>query len=144
MTKPEIIAFPRAELSQLAPIWFSENTLRFWRTRLPKRAVRAVDGSVWFTTSDRTYDDGRAWSVRVCRPDGNVDTLHPFQGFSSGAEAWAALRARVGLLSPARLRAEVEACAAELAEVEGLAGWETSQRAEALREKLADLSALIP
>jgi hypothetical protein len=80
------ITFPRAELETAHPVWFSRSSLRWWRTRLPKFAYRDLDGAVWFVSSDRTYFDGRAYTVRKATAEG-IETVGPFQGYDTADKA---------------------------------------------------------
>ena len=100
------------EINQLAGMfYFSPDTMRFFRSRLPAYAYVAESGLGWyFVTSEQFVGSQgaapRAYTVRFMANDGNVSTIGDFQAFKSrsGANA-AAIRYAVW----GHLNAEVKA-----------------------------------
>lgn len=62
--------------------WFSVDNMRYRGTRVGQ----AVYGGRYFVTSDRTFDDGRAYSIRELQDNGSIDTV-AFQVYTSRAAA---------------------------------------------------------
>lgn len=63
--------------------WFSAETLRFWGTRVYPEVYQG-DGVTYFISSDRdAYGTGRLYSVRSAMPNGDIQTVEPFQGYAT-------------------------------------------------------------
>lgn len=62
--------------------WFSRDNMRYWGCRVGN----AVYGARYFVTSDRTFDDGRAYSIRELSDNGSINTV-VFQAYTSRAAA---------------------------------------------------------
>ena len=58
------VADIQANTDRTGAFFFSPDTMRFWRTRVLSGIYPMADGSILFVTSDRTWDDGRDYSVR--------------------------------------------------------------------------------
>jgi hypothetical protein len=78
--------------------WFDPDTLRFFRSRVGSTAHESEDRRYRFFVSSeqfrytdpytyREYRDARRYSVRVQGPDGSIDTVGEFQGYSSSRAA---------------------------------------------------------
>lgn len=84
--------------------WFEPGSLRFFNTKIPRRAVYPVPDGAFFITSEFSkgvyissgwVPDGPVrWSVRFCSDiDGSIDTVSEFQEFETLADARAAAKA---------------------------------------------------
>ena len=79
-------------IKRAAPIWFSPDTLRFFRSRVGSKVYEGP-GGVYFVTSEQGPHGPRRWSVRRFLPDkGAVDTVGEFQAYQSLAGAYGAAR----------------------------------------------------
>jgi hypothetical protein len=63
--------------------WFSKSTLAFFSSRIGG----TVYGGKFFVTSERGPDNVRRYTVRVARPDGQVETTGTFQRYASRSGA---------------------------------------------------------
>lgn len=61
--------------------WFSPDAMRFWGT-IVDFVVYPTEAGTYFVSSDWTFDDGRAYSVRFCDLGGDISTVG-FQVFGS-------------------------------------------------------------
>ena len=72
--------------------WFDADTMRFFRSRLADVGYGAVDGSVYFVSSEQNHGMGgpyrRLYSVRrLSGPKGDIRTVGKFQAYASSATA---------------------------------------------------------
>lgn len=68
--------------------WFTPETMRFFSSRLLPDVFPMEDGSALFISSERYSEDTpRRYSVRICRPDGDIDTVGEFQQHTNTVQA---------------------------------------------------------
>lgn len=68
--------------------WFDADTMRFFKTRLPRHGLQWADGTLTFVTSEKGPDEVRRWSVRILKPDGTLgDDAKGFQGYATRESA---------------------------------------------------------
>lgn len=73
--------------------WFSPETMRFWRTRLPQTGVELADGTSLFVSSERDFHGKlRLYTVRRQRVDGSIETVGEFQAYETRAQAQRAMK----------------------------------------------------
>lgn len=63
--------------------WFRPDTMRFWRTRVGE----ALYGGRYFVTSDRQWDNSRAYTIREALPDGGIRTVGELGDYTSRSGA---------------------------------------------------------
>jgi len=76
--------------------WFDADSMRFFRTKLPRSGVAAPSGK-YFITQETNWDRRTMFTVR--KQDlstGDIDTLGDFHSYSTRADAQAALKAHLG------------------------------------------------
>jgi hypothetical protein len=84
--------------------WFEPGSIRFFNTKIPRRAVYPVPGGAFFISSEYSkgvyistgwIPDGPVrWSVRFCSDqDGSIDTVSEFMEYETLDEAREAARA---------------------------------------------------
>ena len=90
--------YAMADIRKAVPLWFSPDTMRFFRTRVG-RYVYQGGGGIYFVTSEQ-YRPGasRLYSVRRFWPEADeISTVGEFQGYKTRALAiGAAKRAASG------------------------------------------------
>jgi len=69
--------------SEMGEVWFSRSTLGYWRTRVSDYLY----GGRYFVTSDRQWNDTRAYTVREAMPDGSIRTVGEFGQYTSRSGA---------------------------------------------------------
>lgn len=80
--------------------WFDADTLRYFRTKLPGRAIK-VESGTYFVTQETSPSGKTAYTIRRQDPDnGSIGTLGLFHSYETYAEAKSALHSH--------LEAEVE------------------------------------
>lgn len=80
--------------------WFDADTMRFFRSRVGSKAYESNDGRYRFFVSSEQFEyngsyregyayhsEPRFYSVRVQLPDGGIETVGEFQGYSSRKRA---------------------------------------------------------
>lgn len=78
--------------------WFDLDTLRFFRSRLPREAYQGADGRWYFISSEqfqsRSYTAPRLYSVRVAGDNwSSIESYGPgFQGYATRSQALSGLR----------------------------------------------------
>lgn len=83
------LADVRAANQSIGNHWFDQSTMRFFRTKLESGLIAGK----WFITSEKASDDERRrFTVREAQPDGSIDTVGEFQGFSTRADARESLK----------------------------------------------------
>lgn len=88
----ETIGDIRAAHAARGGYFFSPSSMRFFGSRI---LSPVFPGGVFITserdTTGAAWDGARRYTVRVCRPDGDIDTLSEFGQFSTRAAAisWA-------------------------------------------------------
>jgi len=65
--------------------FFSLDTMRFFRSRY--QGVPPYKGRVFVTSEKSGWNAPRYYTVRCIRPDGGIDTIGEFQGFSTRYDA---------------------------------------------------------
>jgi hypothetical protein len=83
------VAFKYAE-TQPDGHWFDKETLRFFKSRLPKVAYE-TDAGRFFITSEADPSGERRYTVREQLPNGNIETVGPFHVWKTQAIAKAKL-----------------------------------------------------
>lgn len=72
--------------------WFSPENMRFHRSRLGYRTELLKVGETFacnvFVSSERTWNSGRAYTVRLCLPNGEIENLSELDQFTSRDQAW--------------------------------------------------------
>ena len=68
--------------------WFDADTMRFFRSR-----VGDLLPGDYFISSEKRWDEGRAYTLRRAMPDGNVESCSGFQQYPTRAAALRAYRA---------------------------------------------------
>lgn len=78
----------RAANRNLGHHWFDADSMRFFRTRLPKGMIggRLFVTSEQFVSADG-WADARRYTIRVAKDDGSVETFGEFQEYASGDAA---------------------------------------------------------
>lgn len=71
--------------------WFSPNTMRLFRARLPRVAYETNAG-VLFITSEENRSGERRYTVRRQLPNGDIITVGEFQGYPTRAAALAEVK----------------------------------------------------
>ncbi len=81
---------------QAGQFFFSPDTMRFFRSRLSNEVERLPNGGALFITSEQNHGMGgpypRLFTIRMAKPDGDVDTVGEFQAFNSRASAIRVMR----------------------------------------------------
>lgn len=72
--------------------WFSPDTVRFFKSRFSEDIYPLPDGGAMFVSSERGPDDVRAYSVRLARADGSIETVGGFQAHATSRAAHAAAK----------------------------------------------------
>jgi hypothetical protein len=87
--------------------WFSEDTLRWFRGRVSE----SLYGGRYFVSSEQNSGMGRSYprlyTVREAVPDGGIETVGEFQGFSTSAKAHRAAAAYAKRQGSEYLRATI-------------------------------------
>ena len=71
--------------------FFSPDSMRFFRSR--PQGVPPYKGRVFVTSEKSGWNAPRYYTVRCIRPDGGIDTIGGFQGFSTRYDAHAYAKA---------------------------------------------------
>ena len=86
----------RAAANAAGNHWFSPDSMRFFRTRLPLFGERDSTGRVWFVTSEAPRAGARRYSVRCFIPNTcNITTHGEFHSHRSRAAAINAMQAAI-------------------------------------------------
>src|SRR5258706_86348 len=73
--------------------FFEASTMRFFHSRIGD----AVYGGRYFITSEqREYGEPRLYTIRECDATGDINTVGEFQGYTSSAQAKAAILKLLG------------------------------------------------
>lgn len=64
---------------QRGGFFFNPDTMRFFKSRL--QTLPPYKGRVFVTSERCGWNSPRKYTVRVVRPDGNIDTVYGFQAF---------------------------------------------------------------
>ena len=80
----------RYEAQRAGSHFFDADSMRFFGSRI----LPTVYGGRYFVTSeqDRYGNGAKAYTVRVCRENGHIDTVGEFQAYATRAQAVAAVR----------------------------------------------------
>lgn len=73
--------------------WFGPNEMRFFNTKIH---TKELIGGRYFVTSERFGDEPRHYSVRVVRPNFEVDTVGTVGDYATASAAKAAAKALTG------------------------------------------------
>jgi hypothetical protein len=89
----------RARYASLNPTghWFDKDTIKFFSCTLAEGGRITPGGEILFATSEKPPHGRRAYSVRVLRADGDIDTVGEFCGFGSWAAAERAIAEMVSV-----------------------------------------------
>jgi len=71
--------------------WFDRDTVRFFKTKLPRVAYEGNAG-VLFVTSETDPSGETAYSVRRQLPNGDIETVGKFHSYKTSADARAAIK----------------------------------------------------
>lgn len=72
--------------------FFEPETLRFFRSRISQAVCPLPNGAALFMTSEQFVASNgwkapRKWSLRLAKPDGDIDSVGDFQAFNSRGAA---------------------------------------------------------
>jgi hypothetical protein len=74
------------------PVWFSPDTIRFFRSRIQPTVYPVPDGAVFVTSEAREAGTPRMFTVRFARDGGGIDTVGDFMGYTRARPAHVAAR----------------------------------------------------
>lgn len=73
--------------------WFDADSMRFFKSRLPEYGMVGADRAIYFVSSEQGPTGPRAYSVRVIRGPGDIETVGAgFMGYATRAQALGACK----------------------------------------------------
>ena len=82
----------RAAVDSTGSHWFSPNTMRFFRTRLPQSGLKDGAGRLWFVSSEAYLRSPRKYSVRCFSAGAGASTHGDFNVYATRSAATRAMR----------------------------------------------------